>query len=78
MSANVLFNLLNKLGKRYKMQGLPSILSLFRNEFRKFNNTRKQLLETLRLLCHKNFTKTLQKYYVRKVVMNVLTFPENL
>ena len=33
MSAHVLLNLLNELGKRDKMQGLPSILSLFRNEF---------------------------------------------
>ena len=40
MSAPVLLNLLNELGKRDKMQGLPSILSLFRNEFNKFNNTR--------------------------------------
>ena len=40
MSAHVLLNLLNKLGKRDKMQGSPSILSLFRNEFNKFNNTR--------------------------------------
>ena len=30
MSAHVLMNLLNKLGKRDKMRGLPSILSLFR------------------------------------------------
>ena len=29
MSAHVLLNLLNKLGKRDKMRGLPSILSLF-------------------------------------------------
>ena len=40
MGAHVLLNLLNKLGKRDKMRGLPSILSLFRNEFNKFNNTR--------------------------------------
>ena len=33
MSAHVLLNLLNKLGKRDQMRGLPSILSLFRNEF---------------------------------------------
>ena len=32
MSAHVLLNLLNKLGKRDKMRGLPRILSLFRNE----------------------------------------------
>ena len=39
MSAHVLLNLLNKLRKRDEMQGLPSILSLFRYEFNKFNNT---------------------------------------
>ena len=32
MYAQVLLNLLNEMGKRYKMRGLPSILSLFRNE----------------------------------------------
>ena len=32
MSAHVLLNLLNELGKRDKMRGLPSILSLFRND----------------------------------------------
>ena len=39
MSANVLLNLLNKLGKREKNQGLLSILLLLRNWFNKFNNT---------------------------------------
>ena len=32
MSAHVLLNLLNEFGKRDKMRGLPSMLSLFRNE----------------------------------------------
>ena len=55
MSAHVLLNLLNELWKRDKMRGLPSILSLFRNEFNKFNNTRARMLDsiyhmTLRLL----------------------------
>ena len=41
MSAHVLLNLLNELGKRDKMRGLPSILSLFStNDLNKFNNTR--------------------------------------
>ena len=53
-SALVLLNLLNELGKRDKMRGLPSILSLFRNEFNKFNNTRARMVDffyhmTLRL-----------------------------
>ena len=39
MSAHVLLSLLNELRKRNKMQGLQSILSLFRNKFNKFNNT---------------------------------------
>ena len=32
MSAHVLLNSLNELGERDKMRGLPSILSIFRNE----------------------------------------------
>ena len=40
MSAHVLLNLINEMGKRDKMQGLSSILSLFLNEFDKFNKTR--------------------------------------
>ena len=39
--------LLNKLGKRGKMRGLPSVLSLFRNEFNKFNNTRARMLDSI-------------------------------
>ena len=55
MSAHVLLTLLNELEKRDKMRGLPSILSLFRNEFNKFNNTGALTLDsiyhmTLRLL----------------------------
>ena len=40
-------NLLNELGKRDKMRGLPSILSFFRNEFNKFNNTRARMLDSI-------------------------------
>ena len=47
MSAHVLLNLLNELGKRDKMRGLPSILSLFCNEFNKFNNTRARMLDSI-------------------------------
>ena len=43
MSAHVLLNLLNELGKRNKMRGLPSILSLFLNEFNIFGNTRARI-----------------------------------
>ena len=47
MRAHVLLNLLNELGKRDKMRGLPSILSLFGNKFNKFNNTRAQMLDSI-------------------------------
>ena len=47
MSAHVLLNLLNELGKRDKMRGLPSILPLFRNKFNKFNNTRARMLDSI-------------------------------
>ena len=47
MSAHVLLNLLNELGKRDKMRGLSSILSLFRNEFNKLNNTRARMLDSV-------------------------------
>ena len=39
MSAHVLLKLLSKFGKRDKMRGLPSILSLFLNKFNKFKTT---------------------------------------
>ena len=47
MSAHVLLNSLNELGKRDKMRGLPNILSLFRNEFNKFNNTWARMLDSI-------------------------------
>ena len=45
MSAYVLLNLTNEFGKRDKMRGLPSILSLFCNKLDKFStcNTRAQM-----------------------------------
>ena len=39
MSAHVLLNLFKELGKIYQMRSLPNILSLFRNEFNKFNSS---------------------------------------
>ena len=47
MSAHVLLNILNKLGKRDKIRGLPSILSLFHNKFNKFNNTGARMLDSI-------------------------------
>ena len=47
MSVRVLLNLLNELRKRDKTQGLPSILSLFRNEFFKFHDTGARMLDSI-------------------------------
>ena len=64
MSAHVLLNLLNKLGKRDKMRGLPSILSQFRNEFNKFNDTRALMLDSIYRM-----TNTLKFHFWRKNVI---------
>ena len=47
MSAHVLLNLLNKLWKGDQTRGLSSILSLFHNEFNKFNNTGARKLDSI-------------------------------
>ena len=47
MSAHVLLNLLNELGKRDKMGGLPSIYLFLRSKFNKFNNTRARMLDSI-------------------------------
>ena len=83
MSAHVLLNLLNELGKRDKMRGLPSILSLFRNEFNKFNNTRARMLDSiyhmtleyLNLLFGVN--TSIVSLISHNVIMGVITFPVN-
>ena len=43
------------------MRGLPSILSLFRNEFNKFNNTRARMLDSIY-----HMTNTLKSNFWRK------------
>ena len=70
MSAHVLLNLLNELRKRDKMRGLPSILSLFRNEFNKFNNTRARMLDSI---YHNDSKITLKSHFWRKNVI-ILSF----
>ena len=47
MSAHVLLNLVNELRKSDKRPGLPSILSIFSNEFNKLNNTRARMLDSI-------------------------------
>ena len=64
ISAHVLLNLLNELGKRDKMRGKPRILSLFLNSFNKFNKTRARLLDSIY-----HMTNTLKSHFWRKNVI---------
>ena len=80
MNARVLLNLLNKLGERVNMRGLPSILSLFCIKFNKFNYTRAQMLDsiyhrTLTLLKNHIFGIKMPAFchVFRNVRMNVIT-----
>ena len=66
MSAHVLLNLLNEFGKRDKMRGLPSILSLFCDEFYKFNKTRARMLVSI---YHMALKITLKSHFCRKNVI---------
>ena len=67
MSTHVLLNVSNELDKRDKMRGLLSILSLFRNKFNKYNNTRARMLGSI---YHKNDIKiTLKSHFCRKNVI---------
>ena len=85
MSAHVLLNLLNKLGKTDKMRGLPSIVSLFRKNFNKFNNTRARMLDSihhmaLKLLKNHIFGMKTSRccHLLRSVIMDVITLHTNL
>ena len=72
MRAHVLLNLLNEVGKRDKMRGLPSILSLFRNKFNKFNNTRARMLDSIYHMA----VVTLKSHFCQKknvIVLSVYT-----
>ena len=65
MSAHVLLNLLNELGKKIRCEALPSILSVFPNEFNKFNNTGARMQDSI---CH----MTLDSHFISKFALNLL------
>ena len=64
MSAHVLLNLSNELRKRDKNARLAEHLSLFCNEFNKFNNTRARMLDSIY-----HMTNTLKSHFWRKNVI---------
>ena len=59
MSTHVLLNLLNELGKKDTMRGLPSISSLIRNEFNKFNKIRARMLDSVLMYDKKKYFEIL-------------------
>ena len=79
-SAHVFLNLLNKLRKRDKMRGMPSILSLFRNEFNKSNNTGARMLDSIKITLKSYFLRIkslcTKRCYGRHFIH--VTLPENL
>ena len=85
MSAPVLLNLLNELGKSDKMRGLPIISLLFCNKFNKLSNTGARMLDSiyhmiLKLIKNRIFGEktSIICHLLRNVIIDVITFPENL
>ena len=60
MSGHVLLNLLNELKKKIRCKALPSILSVFPNEFNKFINTGVQIQDSI-------YHMTLNLHFISKV-----------
>ena len=85
LSAYALLNLLNSLGKRNKMQAVSSILSLFCNEFNKFNNTVARMLDSIYfkdsiyyialklLIIFLEFTPSIFCLILRNILMDIIT-----
>ena len=85
MSVNVSLILLNELGKRDKIGGLSSILSLFHNEFNKLNNTGAQMVDSIYHMTQKilkncifGLKKSRVSLILRIFIMDVISFPESL
>ena len=54
MSAHVLLNLLNELGKKIRCEAVSSILPVFPNEFNKFSNTGARMQDSVNHLTLKS------------------------
>ena len=54
------------------MRGLPSILSLFRDEFNKFNNTRARMLDFIYHMTLRNLISAVKRYYFLNMYATLL------
>ena len=68
MSAHVLVNLLNELGKKDKMRGSAEHFIVFSNEFNKFNNTETRMRDSI-------YHMTLNSHFISKFVLKDNDFP---
>ena len=71
MSAHVLLNLLDELGRKIRCEDLPSVLSVFPNEFNKFSNTGARMQDciyrmTLKSHLLTNFAQKRHDFAIRK------------
>ena len=73
MSAQVVLILLKELGKRDKMRGLPRIISLFRNDLNKFNNTRPRILDFIYHMTLSYFEISFLAYKCNNIVIMYTT-----
>ena len=76
-SVHVSLNILNKLRKRNKLRGLLKIVSLFQQDFNKFNNTGARMLGpiynmTLKLFRNRIFAWKRQDFAMHDYVMDVV------
>ena len=71
MSAHVLLNLLKKLRQINQIRCLSSILSLFHNEFNKFNNAGARMLDSILKSCflHENVSFFFHMHDVKSVIL---------
>ena len=67
MSAHVLLNLLNELGEKIRCEALSSILSVFPNEFNKFNNTGARVQNSI-------YHMTLESHFISKFCIKISRF----
>ena len=67
MSAHVLLNFVNELGKKIRCEALTSILSVFNNERHKFNDTGVRVQDSI-------YHMTLKSLFVSKICTKTSRF----
>ena len=67
MSGHVLLNLLNELGEKIRCEAVQSILSVFPNEFNKFNNTGARMQDSVDHM-------TLKSHFISKFCIKTSRF----